>query len=59
MSTREDPRQLRLASWQQIFADRAASGLSVKGLLRSKQSQERSVLLLAVDRQKKCLCSYA
>lgn len=30
MSTREEPRQLRLASWQQIFADRAASGLSVK-----------------------------
>ena len=30
MSTREETRQLRLASWQQIFADRAASGLSVK-----------------------------
>ena len=30
MSTREENRQLRLASWQQIFADRAASGLSVK-----------------------------
>ena len=30
MSTREETRQLRLASWQHIFADRAASGLSVK-----------------------------
>lgn len=30
MSTREEPHQLRLASWQQIFADRTASGLSVK-----------------------------
>lgn len=30
MSTREETRQLRLASWQQIFADRVASGLSVK-----------------------------
>lgn len=30
MSTREETRQLRLASWQQIFAERAASGLSVK-----------------------------
>ena len=30
MSTRAETRQLRLASWQQIFADRAASGLSVK-----------------------------
>lgn len=30
MSTREETRQLRLASWQQIFAGHAASGLSVK-----------------------------
>lgn len=30
MSTREGTRQLRLASWQQIFADRAASRLSMK-----------------------------
>lgn len=30
MSTREETRQLRLASWQQIFADRAAYGLIVK-----------------------------
>lgn len=29
-STREGTRQLRLASCQQIFADRAASGISVK-----------------------------
>ena len=34
MSTREETRQLRLASWQQIFADRAASGLSVKDYSR-------------------------
>lgn len=30
MSTSEETRQLRLASWQQIFSDRVASGLSVK-----------------------------
>lgn len=30
MSTREKNRQLRLEAWKQIFADHAASGLSVK-----------------------------
>lgn len=30
MSTREETRQLRLEAWKQIFADHAASGLSVK-----------------------------
>lgn len=30
MSTREETRQLRLASWQKIFADRATSELSAK-----------------------------
>lgn len=30
MSTREETRQLRLAAWKQIFADHAASGLSVR-----------------------------
>ena len=30
MSPREENRQLRLASWQQIFANRTASGLSVE-----------------------------
>ena len=30
MSTREEIRQIRLASWKQIFADHAASGLGVR-----------------------------
>ena len=30
MSTRKETRQIRLASWKQIFADHAASGLSVR-----------------------------
>lgn len=30
MSTREETRQIRLASWQEVFRDRAASGMSVK-----------------------------
>lgn len=30
MSTRAETRQLRLEAWKQIFADHAASGLSVK-----------------------------
>lgn len=30
ISTREETRQLRLEAWKQIFADHAASGLSVK-----------------------------
>lgn len=30
MSTREETRQLRMAAWKQIFADHAASGLSVR-----------------------------
>lgn len=60
MSTREEPRQLRLASWQQIFADRAASGLSVKdyceanNLKRDQYFVNAPLWVSAADVWRKC-----
>lgn len=52
MSTREEPRQLRLASWQQIFADRAASGLSVKDYCEANNlKRDQYFYWLSIDRK--------
>ena len=58
MSTREETRQLRLASWQQIFADRAASRLSVKDYCEANNLKRDQYFYRQSIARKKCLGSY-